>query len=161
MNKTNLNHPLKRHFPTPEHSHRQPDGKIVSDLSTPVQTQLTDAEFNPKSGSKLAWQCQSKARKKNAVSQFPQLQADECLNPNGFTTIRPYDGSPNGDTDKQPIATVYDPGHAQAIVRACNNAQRLADALKDCIAALDLAHDWPSEAQQEAAKSALADWRAQ
>lgn len=38
-----------------------------------------------------------------------RLQIDDCPDADGFTTIRPeLPGSPHGDTDAQPIATVYE-----------------------------------------------------
>ncbi len=41
----------------------------------------------------------------------------------GNATIRWHDGSENGDTEKQPIATVYDRDDAQAMVDAWNACQ--------------------------------------
>lgn len=43
---------------------------------------------------------------------------DECLSPGGFYTIRPYDGTPNGNTEAQPIATVYREEDARLIAAA-------------------------------------------
>ena len=40
---------------------------------------------------------------------------DECEDANGFSTIRWDDGTPNGDLDAQPIATVYEHRHAEII----------------------------------------------
>lgn len=47
-----------------------------------------------------------------------QWTADECTDANDFVTIRPADGSPNGDTDADPIATVYDEEHAGLVAAA-------------------------------------------
>lgn len=44
--------------------------------------------------------------------------ADECLSLGGFVTIRPYDGTPNGDTEAHPIATVYQHQHGAVIAAA-------------------------------------------
>ena len=43
---------------------------------------------------------------------------DECPDSGGFATIRPNDGGPHGDTDVQPIATVYLDAHARLIAAA-------------------------------------------
>ena len=43
---------------------------------------------------------------------------DECSSANAFYTIRLTDGSPNGNTASQPIATVYDLDHARLIAAA-------------------------------------------
>jgi hypothetical protein len=45
---------------------------------------------------------------------------DECPNDSGHWTIRFADGSPNGDTDRQPIATVYDLYIAEKMVEIHN-----------------------------------------
>lgn len=45
---------------------------------------------------------------------------DACLDANGFSTLRVSDGSEHGDTDRQPIATVYDEENAARIVAAVN-----------------------------------------
>ena len=52
---------------------------------------------------------------------------DECEDAAGFCTIRRHDGTQNGDTDGQPIATVYQPEDAEMIVCAVNaHAETLA-----------------------------------
>lgn len=43
---------------------------------------------------------------------------DDCLSAVGFTTVRPFDGTPHGDTEAAPIATVYEPDHARLIAAA-------------------------------------------
>lgn len=43
---------------------------------------------------------------------------DECPDASGFHTIRLADGSPNGDTSLQPVATVYEEEHAHLIASA-------------------------------------------
>jgi hypothetical protein len=43
-------------------------------------------------------------------------QIDNCPDAKGFWTIRPYDGTENGDTSQQPIATVADYDLAKLIV---------------------------------------------
>lgn len=46
-------------------------------------------------------------------------QADDCPDAHGFTTIRrALAGSPHGDTESQPIATVYDDRDVPLIVEA-------------------------------------------
>ncbi len=55
---------------------------------------------------------------------FPRIQVDGCPDANGFTTLREYDGTDNGNTAKQPIATVYEKHGTQKsdfIVTACNS----------------------------------------
>ena len=47
-------------------------------------------------------------------------QVDGCADANGFITIRRADGTDNGDTEHQPIATVFRSEDAEFIVRACN-----------------------------------------
>lgn len=51
------------------------------------------------------------------------IKVDPCPDANGYATIRWDDGSGNGDTERQPIATVYDWDDAQAIVDAWNACQ--------------------------------------
>ena len=51
------------------------------------------------------------------------IKLDPCPDANGNATIRWDDGSENGNTEKQPIATVYDWDDAQGIVDAWNAAQ--------------------------------------
>ncbi len=55
-----------------------------------------------------------------SMNTLPLLQNDPILDASGFTTLRPYDGSANGELDVQPIATVYDAAHAAEIVRRVN-----------------------------------------
>jgi hypothetical protein len=43
-------------------------------------------------------------------------QIDDCPDAKGFWTIRTHDGTINGDTTQQPIATVYDLANAELIV---------------------------------------------
>jgi hypothetical protein len=45
---------------------------------------------------------------------------DESRDADGFFTIRIADGTKNGDTDSQPIATVYNKQAAKAIVNEHN-----------------------------------------
>ena len=49
-----------------------------------------------------------------------KLKLDECHDSNGHYTIRVDDGTPNGDTSIQPIATVYDLDVAKLMVRRFN-----------------------------------------
>jgi hypothetical protein len=49
-----------------------------------------------------------------------RLTVDECVDANGHWTIRPADGTPNGDIDAQPIATFYVLEHAERYVRLHN-----------------------------------------
>lgn len=46
---------------------------------------------------------------------------DECPDAYGHWTIRIADGTPNGNTDEQPIATVYNLENAKQIVQEHNN----------------------------------------
>lgn len=50
-----------------------------------------------------------------------RVQLDECPDANGFYTIRYFDGSPNGDTERPVIATVYDYDFAKEIVYQLNH----------------------------------------
>lgn len=47
---------------------------------------------------------------------------DECPDANGNWTIRIADGTPNGNTDENPIATVYGLALAERIVYLHNQA---------------------------------------
>jgi hypothetical protein len=52
-----------------------------------------------------------------------KITIDPTTDSNGFFTLRPSDGSPHGDTDEQPIATVFDESNAKIIafvVTACH-----------------------------------------
>lgn len=44
--------------------------------------------------------------------------ADECTDHDGYRTIRPGDGTPNGDIHAEVIATVYEDADAQLIAAA-------------------------------------------
>ena len=50
---------------------------------------------------------------------------DECADYRGFETIRVADGTPNGNTGMQPIATVYNEANAALIVKAVNAHEKL------------------------------------
>jgi len=58
-------------------------------------------------------------------------QADECPDANGFTTIRRWDGSPTGDTDRQPIATVYEATNVPVIEAAHDLLASLCEYLQE------------------------------
>lgn len=45
-------------------------------------------------------------------------QCDDCLSANGFTTINRADDTPHGNTDEQPVATVYADADACLIAAA-------------------------------------------
>ena len=45
---------------------------------------------------------------------------DDCPDANGYATIRVDDGTENGDTSKEPIATVFDWCNAEMIVHNHN-----------------------------------------
>ena len=67
------------------------------------------------------------------TAHTPKLQIDECEDSRGFLTLRPFDGTPSGNIDVQPIATVYGQDHAAYIVAAANAyplLQELADVLE-------------------------------
>lgn len=70
----------------------------------------------------------------------PRLTADECPDANGFITLRSYDGTANGDTGEQPIATVYDQDHAEFIVQACNAHEDMVESAIEALDALDRDH---------------------
>lgn len=53
-------------------------------------------------------------------AEFQPWVVDECPDANGHFTIRIADGSPNGDIEQQPIATVYDSDIADIIVTRHN-----------------------------------------
>jgi len=58
------------------------------------------------------------------MKDIPQLIVlDPIPDTNNNATLRWDDGSENGDTEKQPIATVYDWDDAQGIVEAWNACQ--------------------------------------
>ena len=77
---------------------------------------------------------------------------DEVEDAYGNLTIRVADGTPNGDTEQQPIATVYSAEHADLIVKAVNSHDGL-------VAALGLAYESLSGMgeQTEAASAAAYD----
>lgn len=52
---------------------------------------------------------------------YTKVKVDECPDANGHWTIRFDDGTPNGDTDQQPIATVYSKANADTIAAAINS----------------------------------------
>ena len=54
---------------------------------------------------------------KHTMKNRPWID-DPCADANGHTTIRSADGSKCGDTDVEPIATVYDEKHACLIAAA-------------------------------------------
>lgn len=57
-------------------------------------------------------------------------QIDECLDADDNATIRRSDGTSNGNTEEQPIATVFLYPDAELIVRAVNNHEALVKALE-------------------------------
>jgi len=59
--------------------------------------------------------------------------ADECCAFSGHVTIRMADGTPNGDTDRQPIATVYDAADAPMVAAAPDAIAALRALLLQCI----------------------------
>ena len=81
---------------------------------------------------------------------------DEFDDDNGFQTIRIADGSPNGDTESQPVATAYGDANAEHIVRCVNLHDELIDFVErwTTIIAGDNdgspAEPWAVEMQQEA-----------
>ena len=80
----------------------------------------------------------------------PPWVADPIDDANGFTTIRIADGSLNGNTEEQPIATVYDEENATFIVRAVNSHYELLAICKDI---LERGYEM---SQQTALKAAIA-----
>lgn len=54
----------------------------------------------------------------NEAKHVQRLIADECLDAHGDTTVRLDDGTPNGNLDAGPIATVYSTNHVSMIVAA-------------------------------------------
>lgn len=50
--------------------------------------------------------------------KYSSLIVDQCEDAQGNITIRKNDGSENGDTDSQPVATVYEPEYAKIIAAA-------------------------------------------
>jgi len=67
-----------------------------------------------------------------------RLQIDDYLDSQGYTTIRNHDGSPEGDIDSEPIATVYDARDARLIVQAVNEREGLLDALRGMVGDAEL-----------------------
>lgn len=58
------------------------------------------------------------------MNDKPELiKVDPCPAANGESTIRWDDGSENGNTERQPVATVYNEDDAQGIVDAWNACQ--------------------------------------
>ena len=50
-----------------------------------------------------------------------KLIVDECLDANGFWTVRVADGTPSGNTQEQPVATFYDRDLAEWFVYHYNS----------------------------------------
>lgn len=59
-----------------------------------------------------------------------QWTFDECEDANGYMTIRIANGTPNGDTEAMPIATVYDLS-AAALIAAAPDLHRTLSALME------------------------------
>ncbi len=53
--------------------------------------------------------------------EFQKWVVDDCPDANGFSTIRIADGTVHGNTEEEPIATVYDEEMAQYIVAHHNS----------------------------------------
>ena len=53
--------------------------------------------------------------------EFQKWVVDDCPDANGFHTIRIADGTVHGNTEEEPIATVYDEAMAQYIVAHHNS----------------------------------------
>jgi len=61
-------------------------------------------------------------------SPTPKTQewiTDECYDANGFVTVRLADGTSNGDTESQPVATFHQVDDAHRAVHACNELPKL------------------------------------
>jgi hypothetical protein len=58
-------------------------------------------------------------------------QVDSVPDANGFSTLRRADDSEHGDTDSEPIATVYKEDDAEQIVRCVNSHEALVAALRE------------------------------
>lgn len=54
------------------------------------------------------------------MKKTKRLVVDSCPDANGFFTIRENDGSEEGNTSIEPIATVYDQDMAERLVYAYN-----------------------------------------
>ena len=70
---------------------------------------------------------------------------DERPDVNGFFTIRPADGSANGNIHEQPIATVYKAVHANQIVTLLTQRNALWDALSAILEAPERELLFPEE----------------
>lgn len=62
------------------------------------------------------------ARAERAKAKHTPWTVDECEDAHGNITIRPADGTTNGDTSSSPIATVYHTQHAAIIAAAPETA---------------------------------------
>ena len=62
---------------------------------------------------------------------------DEVEDAYGNLTIRAVDGTPNGDTEQQPIATVYGAEHADLIIKAVNSHDALVAAIEKLYSYID------------------------
>lgn len=67
---------------------------------------------------------------------YKSWQEDDCPDAHGHTTIRIADGTPNGNTEEQPIATVYDDGSARLIAAAPDLLASLREMFSECAAAM-------------------------
>jgi hypothetical protein len=68
---------------------------------------------------------------------LPNLTVDECPDALGFSTIRVADGSPNGDTAADVIATVYLPEFAPIMAAAPAMLEALQDIARHAKAQAD------------------------
>ena len=70
--------------------------------------------------------------------------ADPITDAQGNITIRPYDGSPEGDIDAQPIATVYDTASA-LIIETAPELLEACELVAACLLPAEVATPTPSE----------------
>lgn len=91
----------------------------------------------------------------DATPKYTRWTADECPDAGDGITIRPYDGSPNGDTEAAEIATVYDPANAPLIAAAPALLEAL-KRLRDCPALMLDGQEPEDVAAIEAASDAIA-----
>ena len=62
---------------------------------------------------------------------------DAAPDANGYFTIREADGSEHGNTDVEPIATVYEEKRAALIVRAVNTFDEACATIKELLTLID------------------------
>lgn len=74
------------------------------------------------------------------MSNTAPITVDKCPDANGHLTLRFADGTANGNTEAQPIATVYEQADADFIAQAWNAHDELLRACQRVLRAIEWAY---------------------